>query len=265
MPDKIEWTNEMIAFIKSNYEKLSNRQLAKALNLSLHAVRKQCYTMGLLRMNLEYWTEEQVKFLKANYQQIGDKELAEIFNSKWQKNKDWTLKHIEKKRKYLHLKRTKEELKAIHQRNVDAGRFLLCPVKRWLVSGVAKEGEIRMWRENLGRYVPHIKINGKFIPWNRWAWEQNFGPVPQGMNVVFKDDDPWHIDPHNLEIISDAELSRRNSKKSSVGLSDNYIAGILSHGRPDMREELLKHREILEIKRLQLQLNRTIYEQQTIS
>lgn len=153
-------------------------ELAAGLGLKITSVRMKLYSMGYKRMELEYWTARQINFLKANYKEIGDKELAELFNSKWPKAKGWTHKHIEKKRKYLGLKRTKTQIKNIHQRNVDAGRFLLCAVKRWDKCGRAKEGEVRFWRENSGRFIPRIKIDGRFIFWSRYTWEKHKGPIP---------------------------------------------------------------------------------------
>lgn len=257
-PLKKVWSKTEIKFLKQNWSAMNNKEIAKALGIGLTLVRMKCYELGLKRMELEYWTEEQVKFLRDNYKKIGDKELAIIFNSKWKKQKKWTHKHIEKKRRYLKLNRTKKQIKAIHQRNVDRGAFLLCPVKRWLTTGVAKEGEIRMWREQSGRYTPRIKINGKFVHWNRWKWEKHYGPIPKGMNVVFKDNNPQNRTLRNLILITDAEVSRRNSKISSQGLSDNYIAGILSHNNKELRAEIKNNKPLIELKRKQLLLNRTI-------
>jgi hypothetical protein len=126
--NKIQWTNDQLKFLKKNFYKLTNRKLADALGLKLTSVRTKCYELGLKRMELEYWTKEQVRFLRQNYKKIGDLELAEIFNQKWHKDKGWSKKHIEKKRRYLGLKRTEEEKNLIPIRTVRAGRFALCPV-----------------------------------------------------------------------------------------------------------------------------------------
>lgn len=237
---------------------MPNIIIAAALGLKITMVRMKCYELGLYNLVLEFWTPAQVHYLVKHYQTKGDKELAEMFNKKWMKKKGWSFKHIEKKRKYMSLKRTPEQLKAIHQRNVDQGRFLLCPVKRWLVTGVAKEGEIRMWRSDNGRMTPRIKVKGKFIHWARWAWKSTHGRIPKGKVVVFKDDNPYNISIDNLETITRADNSRRNSIKSSQGLSDNYVAYTLSYKDPEMRALVKNNPGLLELKRQQLLLNRTI-------
>ncbi len=261
---KIEYIHDHETFIRENFDKMTNKELAAAMGFTIQYIRVKCHGMGLYRMRLEYWTEDQIQYLKDNYQHIGDKELSELFESKWKKNKSWTIKHIEKKRNYLNLKRTKAELQAIQDRNVELGRFKNCPTNRWLKYGVSKDGEIRMWRCQNGRYVPFIKVNGRFTHWARYTWEQANGPVAPGVNIVFKNNDPWEY-PKGIEIltaVSDSELSRRNSQISSIGLSDNYIAGMLSHGHPEIREEIRSNQALLDLKRNELLLSRAIKQQQ---
>lgn len=257
---RVTFIEDHQAFIRDNFDKYTNSELAEIMGFSLQFIRAKCHSMGLYRMTLEYWTEEQIQFLKDNFQQIGDKELAEIFNVKWHKNKSWTFKHIEKKRMYLKLKRSKEELSAIHDRNVEMGRFTNCPVGRWLKHGVFKEGDIRMWRCQNGRYVPFIKVNNKFIHWAKYTWEKVHGPVAPGMNVVFKNNNPYDYERgiEILEVVDNAGLSRRNSLISSKGLSDNYIAGVLTNGKKEIRPLVRQMPELLEIKRQELILARKI-------
>jgi hypothetical protein len=45
----------------------------------------------------------------------------------------------------------------------------------------------------------------------RHNWEQAFGPIPDGHTVVFKDGDRSNCDVGNLEMISRAELMKRNT------------------------------------------------------
>jgi len=248
------------SFIRANFKLLTNTQLADQLHIKLSAVRHACYELGLKRMELEYFSKAQINFLKSQYHKIGDCELAELFQRKWPKKKGWTKKHIEKKRKYLRLKRTKKEIKKIHARNRIAGRFSQCPVKRWDKTGRAPEGQIRYWKRKDGTEYPVIKVDGTFMPWARWTWQSTVGPIPKGFNIVFADGDCHHLSIDNLIALSNAQLSQRNSTKGSKGLSDNYIAGILSHNNTDLRVLLKQNPHLLQIKRYQLILKRSIYE-----
>ncbi len=266
MNNKRIWEDWEIDFIKSNFNTLTNRQMAEHLGVKPHSFRMQCYALGLKRMEMEYWTTSQINFLIAKYKTTGDKELARIFNAKWKKEKGWSFKHIEKKRKYLKIKRTRAEIKAIHRRNVAQGCFAMCPVNAWKKRGIMPEGTIRYWKTNYSeRRFPVIKVNGKFIHWARYMWEKANGDIPNGLNVAFKDQDPYNLKLSNLILITDAENAKRNSEKSSRGLSDNYVAGMLSHGKPELRQLFIQRPALIELKRNQLILNRTINDKQKIA
>src|SRR5690606_27650109 len=101
-----------------------------------------------------------------------------------------------------------------------------------------------------------------FVHWNRWAWEQAYGKIPPKANIVFKDDNPCNLTIDNLELLSNADLAKRNTSGSIQALSDSYIAGLLSPGNTSLRAVLRSNKALLEIKRKQIILKRTIYEQQ---
>lgn len=264
-PNLVLCEQELCTLIKMNYKRFpNNRQLAAFLGIKLSTLRRLCYKVGLKRMEMEYFNKKLEKYLIRHYHAKGDIELAEIFQKKWPKKKGWTKKHIEKKRKYLKLKRTAQEIKTIHNRNVNAGRFAMCPAKAWDRRGRAKEGEIRYWRNHqTGRTFPVIKHNGRFIHWGRWAWNNGFGNVKKGMNVIFKDGNPFNLSLKNLSLVSDKDLARINAQKSSKSLSDNYVAGLLTHKDPELRKIIKQYPYLLELKRKQLTLNRAIYERKT--
>jgi hypothetical protein len=111
-------------FILDNFCLKSNKEIAQELSIPLHQVRLKAYKLGLKRINLDYWTNEQIDFLKDNFENIGDTEIAEIFQQKFPKSKVWTRKHIDKKRNYLNLHRTPEQIALIKKRNIDAGMYI---------------------------------------------------------------------------------------------------------------------------------------------
>lgn len=259
---KIIWTPEEDQFLKDHFHVMNNAALAKALGRKLTNTRTRLYELGLKRIELEYWNEEMVKFLRENYSQIGDTEMAEIFSAKWPKNKGWSKKHIEKKRRYLKLKRTKKEIQAIYRKHVAAGVYIEGSARAWTTRGVAKEGEIRYWNKayDKTRQVPYIKVNGRFVHYGRYRYEQIHGPIPKGYNAIFLDNDPKNLDDSNLGLVSDAELAIRNARGSSQSLSDNYVAGMLTRDQNLKQEIKDNYPELIKIKRNQLILTRTINE-----
>ncbi|WP_421977860.1 HNH endonuclease signature motif containing protein [Roseivirga seohaensis] len=237
---------------------MTNRELATAMGLGLTSVRTKCYELGLLRMKMEYWTEEQVNYLLENYKQKGDVELAEEFNNKWHKEKGWTKKHIEKKRRYLHLKRTKKEIHLIALRNIEAGRFSVNHWKRWY-GRASKIGTIKTWinRESDSQFKV-IKTKDGYKHLNRYLWERENGPIEPGFQITYKDGNPLNCVIENLEKLPVG--NHPSFLNASIELSDGYIAGVMSHNDPELRDHLINLPDLLEIKRQQLILQRTINE-----
>lgn len=209
--NKIDWTPERIYFLQKNFYQLTNKQLADQLGLKLTSVRTKCYELGLRRMDLEYWTDEQIEFLKDKYKEIGDSELAELFNCFWEKKKGWTKKHIEKKRRYLNLKRTTEENQKIKVRNHEAGRWAMCSTKRWDKTGRSEIGEIKVWKSPTGIPLVVIKTENGFEHYAPWFYKKHIGDIPNGYVVRTKDGNPLNITVENLQLISRAEHARLNS------------------------------------------------------
>ena len=210
---KIIWTEDMLSYLRDNYATNTNWELADHLGIGIVATRMQLYSMGFKRMEMEYWTAEQVRFLRKNYVRIGDVELAEIFEKKWPKNKPWTLKHIEKKRVYLKLYRTPEQIEAVFIRNKRLGRFKFCPINRWILQGVMPEGTIRIWNNAEGGQFKVIKTGGKYVHYARWLFSQHFGKFKRNHVVAFKDRNNMNVVIENLEQIPRSEHGRRNGTK----------------------------------------------------
>lgn len=209
---KILFSDKDIQFIKDNFQIMTNDEIAAGLNLKKTRVRTLAYEMGLKRMEMEYWTPTQVAFLRENYQSIGDVEIAEIFENEWPKNKVWTKKHIEKKRRYLNLKRTKIELQEVHIRNKISGRLAVANKKRWDVTGSNPIGTILIWNTN-GYQMAHIKTENGYVHYARWLWKKHYGDIPAGYNIVRKEGCPEIPTLEFLEQITKAENAVRNVQK----------------------------------------------------
>jgi hypothetical protein len=255
------WTEEAIEWLRQNFDKYTNPQLAAAMGERVTNLRTKLYKLGLYKQRLEYWTEEQHGFLVENYLRMGDTEIAERMNELFEKKKGWSKKHVEKRRRQQGLKRTDEDRKRIFERNIKAGRYKDCNLKMWATRGVTADGEIRLWRNGAngtkGTYF--IKDKGRFVPWNKAIWEKLHGPVPEGMVVGLKDFSRRdEMDPDNLELVTRQENVLRNSARHSQRLSDEWIKGIMKkwHGMTD--EQIDAVPGIIEVKRNILKLKREI-------
>lgn len=202
--NRIVWRGWQVSYLKRHWQQMTAQQLADRLGMTQTIVRMKLYSMGLKKQEMEYWTPAQVRCLKEHYRTIGDTELAEMFAKRWKKNKGWSKKHIEKKRRYLGLKRTAKEIKAIQLRNVKKGRFAECPVKAWKVrGGAAPIGERRVWNHT-GYPVIVIKTEKGFRHYARWLWEDTYGKIKKGFKVRTLNGDSLDIRIDNLELVSGA-------------------------------------------------------------
>lgn len=208
--NKIIWQPWQEEFLKKNWRVMTAQQLSDALGIKRTKVREKKYQLGFYSIELEYWTEEQVKFLKDNYRHYGDTELAEMFTKKWTKKKGWNKKHIEKKRRYLGLKRTFAEKKALLAREVKKGTYHRANKRLWEIRGAAPIDEVRVWFKN-GIPVKMIKTEKIFVHYARWLYEKEFGKVPDGKVVRLKDLDPMNVVPENLFLTTRAEHAVMNS------------------------------------------------------
>jgi len=88
------------------------------------------------------------------------------------------------------------------------GEMAGAALKKWVPLGTkrfSKEGYLEVkFRERNGLY-------GNWKGVHTMMWERKHGPVPKGFALAFKDGDKTHIRLSNLELISRAELLRRNS------------------------------------------------------
>jgi hypothetical protein len=209
---KIIFSDEEITFIKNNFHSMTNDAIAAALGLKKTRVRTLAYEMGLKRMELEYWTPNQVAFLKQNYQSMGDVMIAEFFENEWPKNKPWTKQHIEKKRRYLKLKRTSIELQQVHLLNKSTGRLTVANRRRWETTGSNAVGTIVLWNCN-GYKIAQIKTENGYVHYNRWLWEQHHGAIPAGYNIVKKEGCPEIATIEFLEMITKGENAIRNKNR----------------------------------------------------
>ncbi len=116
-------------------------------------------------------------------------------------------------------------------------------------------------RVNVDGYV-EVKVTEPrtFKLKQRIVWEEYNGAIPKGYNVQFKDGNRQNCDIENLYIVSREAQMLRNS--GTLNLPDSMVASYIATSwrrfNRELKDELLNHPELLEIKRQQIILNRTI-------
>ena len=73
------WTNEELEFVKSNYERLSNKEMAARLGRSKSSIEGILNgRLNITRTETRRWTNEETEFLKNNFMKYTNQELADI-------------------------------------------------------------------------------------------------------------------------------------------------------------------------------------------
>jgi len=87
-----------------------------------------------------------------------------------------------------------------------------CFKKGDLPHNTKNDMDISIRRDRRGIDYKFIRVSlAEWVPLQRYVWENAHGPIPKGMKVVFKDGNPLNCDLDNLEVLSCAELMKRNS------------------------------------------------------
>lgn len=92
---------------------------------------------------------------------------------------------------------------------VENGLSRFCSREHWLLwksknkysNKEGKENAITYHKQSGGYFVQWTE-NGKpkNKQWHNWAWEMNFGEIPDGHKVEYTDGDKEHIEPSNLQL-----------------------------------------------------------------
>jgi hypothetical protein len=118
---KTNWTESKLSFLKKNFNKMTTEQLCNRLEIKDTVVRMKMKELGLRKCNHVKWIKEWDNYLISNYEIKGDVRLADEFEHLFPKGHKWTFRQIRKRRVYLNLVRTKEQVKTIMNYNATQG------------------------------------------------------------------------------------------------------------------------------------------------
>lgn len=207
------------------------------------------------------WTDKKKQYLIDNYELMTRAELCEKLGCTLSSFKNMIHKlHLAKDRNAGSFKKGhKPWNKGLkHMRLSEATQFH----KGNLPPNTKHDGYISVRNHTVRKYrYKYIRLSKSvWVPYHTYLYKSVYGEVPRGSIVVFRDGDTMNCEIDNLELISLAENLKRNRKgyKYLPLNSDKYIASRLSFRDKELREELLKHPELIEIKRQQLLLRSEI-------
>ncbi len=176
--DRFRFSAEDIEFLKENYARVLNKELAKEIGCSIHSIENKAFNLGL------------------------------------KKDKKFLAEHFRKKMTDDHPAR-KTQFKKGHK-PFNKGRSM--PTVGRMAETQFKKGHkppntLQVGEESLIDGYVKVKVAepNKWKWKHRLIWEEHHGKIPKGFAVAFKDGNRKNFDLSNLELISREELMHRNT------------------------------------------------------
>lgn len=274
------WTKRQIKLLRKEYRTCEDpRELARRLGKTYKAVATRAKILGLKRkFKAGSWKPDEDKILTKLYPKMTNQEIGErmgvkasaidarAFKLGLKKDPEWRymcsmVSAFQKGSVPANKgRRQKEYMSKAAIERTKATRFK----KGQLPKNTLCDGAIRIRRTSIARGSRQYKVIrialGKWVELSRYNWEKKHGPIPKGMRLHCKSKDPLNCDPGNWELISGADAVRRNS--GSLHLKDGYVAMMIcGKNNMDLFQEILKDKKLIELKRQQIILKRTVNEQ----
>lgn len=139
----------------------------------------------------------------------------------------------------------------------NSGQF----IKGHIPANTRKKFSLRVaYDKRNDKHYVYMKINNKWVFYHRYIWENINGKIPAEYCLTFKDENTLNFDLTNLLLISRGELLQKNRKKylSKKELSDTHIASLIVRDNPELREIVSKCPQLLEIKRMELEVKKVL-------
>lgn len=271
------WTDRQLSILKKEFPIVEDpRKLAKRLRKTYEAMKSKAAALGLKRkFQAGPWTPARDKKLIDLFPKMTNEEIAKKLGLKesqvcsrgfklgLKKDPEWKLMKSmttsfkkgsvpsnkgRKQSEYM----TREAI-----RRTKATRFK----KGQLPKNTLHDGAITIRYSSASRgrkptKFIRIALN-KWVELQRYNWEKKYGPIPKGMRLWCKNGDRLNCEPDNWELITRKENVLRNS--GSLHLKDGYVAfTIVGKSNMDLYNQVLADKKMLDVKRQQLILKKTI-------
>ncbi len=245
---KRTWTPEMITTLKVLYpdRNYSIKEIATVIGKTIPSIKSKAGVLKLSRSYHVVWTPEMIELLKKEYPFTEVKLIAEKLGI--------GKSPIYRKANELDLKKDISFLRIMAENLAKRGQAHRFP-KGHIPMNKGKKQTEYMSEEAISKtkktrfkkgHKPHNTLhNGAIRPrtdkrtgitymyirldegnwkeYHRYIWEQSYGPIPKGSNIVFKDGNSKNCDISNLILLTDAQLMAQNTIQKYPEELRNYI------------------------------------------
>ncbi len=191
MKNRHTWTDDEEALVKALYPDTPCKEVAEKLGLTVHQVYQKAYALGIRKSEA---------FMTAEKARAGERLVVSGISGRFQKGQIPANKGKRMDRR-TYAKCAKTMFKP-GRKPCEARNYQPIGTER-----ISKDGYLER----------KVTDDQSLVPARRWrfvhvlTWEHHNGPVPAGHVVVFRNKDKSDTRIENLELISRAELARRNS------------------------------------------------------
>ncbi|WP_258005496.1 HNH endonuclease signature motif containing protein [Vibrio diazotrophicus] len=238
------YSESHLAFIEKAFKKMSVKDLTVAFNAKFNldkteqqirsVIKNNKFTCGrkqgeLTKGKYRDYTDEQAEFIKAGYKKWDIAELTERFNEKFEASKTFSQIRCFTRNHNVKSGRTGQFPKGNVPFNAGT-KGIMKPN-----SGSFKKGNIPVNHKPVGSERVNVEgyIEIKILEPNVWdlkqrvVYEKEHGPIPDGHNVRFRDNNRLNCSPDNLFLVNGLEnvfLNRRYKLTDQpMELKDTFI------------------------------------------
>lgn len=234
------------SFVMSNYKTLSINSICEQAKLKHHQVYQLISRQGIKLSVWNQFSAKEEQVIRDNFATKSNKEIGEMVNR--------SADSIHAKLQSMNIKRTSNEAKLICARTCSNTYYS----KGSLPYNTKSDGEISIRVYN-GKRQKHVRVSVAYwIPLQNFNWEQVNGPVPEGKFLRCLSEDALDCRPDNWELVNRIDHLEKNLGRDT--LDDKYITNLLSLRSKDLRPAIAEMPELIELKRNQIKMRRTINE-----
>jgi hypothetical protein len=225
------WPPEDDAIVRALYPTTNTQALAERIGVTVDALLNRAHKLGITKRNPNAWTPEQTDALVRLYPTHTAEDIAQLIGRATESVQHKASKLGLKKSREWVAERARQAMRNPNHPGRNAGfqkghatwnkgikGLRLSPKTEW------KKGQLpHTWRPigstrvtadgYLERKVSDTRVTrDDYVPVHHLVWRMHGnGPIPAGHALVFRDGNPRNLDINNLELITRAELMRRNT------------------------------------------------------
>lgn len=226
------WTEDRLSFLIAHYSDMGNQDLARAMGLTVRQVECKGSKLKLRKSHeckasvsgITIWTEDMLAYLQNNFYKYANTELA--------KHLKLTLTVVRNKCKELGLKKMEMEYWTAEQ-------------TAYLIAHYENTGDVELaeyfqvtWPKKKRWTAKHIEKKRLYLKLKRTPEQglaiKQANAAPGGRSFTI------------------------GQNTASKNLPDGYVANCIAWRNPELKVELLKYPQLLEVKRQQLLLSKAI-------